>query len=47
MLNTNANYINVEQILSKIQELLNKGESIKMKNKDKFKLTLIDTRVCN
>ena len=37
--------INLLLILSKIRELLDKGESIKMKNKDKFKLTLIDTRV--
>lgn len=35
---------NLHEISTKIKELLDKGESVKMKNKDKFKLTLEDTR---
>ena len=37
--------LNLQALLKKIKELLEKGESVKMKNKDIFKLTLVDTEV--
>ena len=37
--------VNLQVLLKKIGELLETGESVKMKNKDKFRLILIDTQV--
>ena len=36
---------NLDYELAKIRDLLLKGETVKMKNKEKFKLTLSETRV--
>lgn len=43
-MNTNFNF-NITYLLEKINELLTKGRDVKMRNKDRFHATLIDTRV--
>jgi hypothetical protein len=36
---------NLQEMLERINIIQTKGESVKMRNKDKFKITLIETKV--
>lgn len=37
--------VDLDYLIEKINDLLNRGETVKMKNKDKFRITLLDTKV--
>jgi hypothetical protein len=44
-MSSGTNNLNISEMIIRIKNISKKGEHIKMKNKDKFKLILIETQV--
>jgi len=44
-MSSGTDHLNISEMINRIKHITKKGEHVKMKNKEKFKLILIETQV--